>query len=101
MEESDVETIIQRARECYPGVSPRIISDNGPQFIARVFSDDGPQSIARAFNEFIRIRGVTNVITSPYYPQSNGSKIERWHRSDQVGVHPSWHTTLKWTMPFA
>ena len=34
MEESDVETIIQRARECYPGVSPRIISDNGPQFIA-------------------------------------------------------------------
>jgi transposase InsO family protein len=68
MEESDVETIIQRAREQYPGVSPRIISDNGPQFIAR------------DFKEFIRICGMTHVRTSPYYPQSNG-KIERWHRS--------------------
>ena len=68
MEESNVETIIQRARECYPDVSPRIISDNGPQFIAR------------DFKEFIRICGMTHVRTSPYYPQSNG-KIERWHRS--------------------
>ena len=68
MEEGDVETIIQRARERYPGVSPRIISDNGPQFIAR------------DFKEFIRICGMTHVRTSPYYPQSNG-KIERWHRS--------------------
>jgi putative transposase len=68
MEEGDVETIIQRALERYPGVSPRIISDNGPQFIAR------------DFKEFIRICGMTHVRTSPYYPQSNG-KIERWHRS--------------------
>ena len=68
MEERDVETIIQRARERHPGVSPRIISDNGPQFIAR------------DFKEFIRICGMTHVRTSPYYPQSNG-KIERWHRS--------------------
>ncbi len=68
MEESDVETIVQRAREKYPGVTPRIISDNGPQFIAR------------DFKEFIRICGMTHVRTSPYYPQSNG-KIERWHRS--------------------
>jgi putative transposase len=68
MEEGDVETIIQRAREQYPGVTPRIISDNGPQFIAR------------DFKEFIRICGMTHVRTSPYYPQSNG-KIERWHRS--------------------
>jgi transposase InsO family protein len=47
---------------------PRIISDNGPQFIAR------------DFKEFIRISGMTHVRTSPYYPQSNG-KIERWHKS--------------------
>jgi hypothetical protein len=64
---SDVETIIQRAQESYPGVSPRIIS-NGAQFIAR------------DFKEFIRICGMTHVRTSPYYPQSN-SKIERWYRS--------------------
>jgi putative transposase len=68
MEEPDVETIIQQALERYSGVSPRIISDNGPQFIAR------------DFKEFIRICGMTHVRTSPYYPQSNG-KIERWHRS--------------------
>jgi transposase InsO family protein len=68
MEERDVETIVQRAIEQYPGVSPRIISDNGPQFIAR------------DFKEFIRIYGITHVRTSPYYPQSKG-KIERWHRS--------------------
>jgi putative transposase len=68
MEEGDVETIIQRAREAYPGVTPRIISDNGPQFIAK------------DFKEFIRICGMTHVKTSPYYPQSNG-KIERWHKT--------------------
>ena len=68
MTEADVETILQRARERYPDARPRIISDNGPQFIAK------------GFEEFIRICGMTHVRTSPYYPQSNG-KIERWHRS--------------------
>jgi putative transposase len=68
MTERDVECIIQAARERFPGVTPRIISDNGPQFIAR------------DFREFIRISGMTHVRTSPYYPQSNG-KIERWHKS--------------------
>jgi putative transposase len=68
MAEADIETILQRAREQYPDARPRIISDNGPQFIAK------------DFKEFIRICGMTHVRTSPYYPQSNG-KIERWHRS--------------------
>ena len=68
MEEAEIETIIQRARERFPGEYPRIISDNGPQFVAR------------DFKEFIRICGMTHVRASPYYPQSNG-KIERWHRS--------------------
>jgi transposase InsO family protein len=68
MTETDVEVIIQRARESFPGYQPRIISDNGPQFIAR------------DFKEFIRICGMTHVRTSPYYPQSNG-KIERWHKT--------------------
>jgi transposase InsO family protein len=68
MRESDIETVIQRAREKFPGVSPRIISDNGPQFMAR------------DFKEFIRLCGMSHVRTSPYYPQSNG-KLERWHKS--------------------
>jgi putative transposase len=68
MTEVDVEQIVQRAREQFPGVTPRIISDNGPQFVAK------------DFKEFIRLCGMTHVRTSPYYPQSNG-KIERWHRT--------------------
>lgn len=68
MQEIDVEVILQRAREKYPDAKPRIITDNGPQFIAR------------DFKEFIRVAGMTHVRTSPYYPQSNG-KIERYHRT--------------------
>jgi putative transposase len=34
MTESDVELVMQRAKEKYPEVRPRIISVNGPQFIA-------------------------------------------------------------------
>jgi putative transposase len=68
MTEAEIEVILQRAREKYPEAKPRIISDNGPQFIAR------------DFKEFIRIAGMTHVRTSPGYPQSNG-KLERWHKS--------------------
>lgn len=60
MTEKDVEIILQRAREKFPEASPRIISDNGPQFIAK------------DFKEFIRLAGMTHVRTSPFYPQSNG-----------------------------
>jgi transposase InsO family protein len=68
MTEADIEQVIQRAREQFPGVTPRVISDNGPQFIAK------------DFKEFIRLCGMTHVKTSPYYPQSNG-KIEGFHRT--------------------
>jgi transposase InsO family protein len=67
MREADIEVILERAKEKYPEAKPRMISDNGPQFIAR------------DFKEFIRISGMTHVRTSPYYPQSNG-KLERWHK---------------------
>jgi len=68
MKESDVEIILQRAREKFPDAKPRIISDNGPQFVAK------------DFKEFIKVSGMTHVKTSPYYPQSNG-KLERYHRT--------------------
>jgi transposase InsO family protein len=68
MTEADVEIILQRAKEKFPNEKARIISDNGPQFIAK------------DFKEFIRISGMEHVRTSPCYPQSNG-KIERWHQS--------------------
>src|ERR1039457_7273764 len=34
MTEAGIEVILQRAREKYPEAKPRIISENGPQFIA-------------------------------------------------------------------
>jgi putative transposase len=68
MTEAEVEILLQQAKEKFPEARPRIISDNGPQFIAK------------DFKEFIRISGMTHVRTSPYYPQSNG-KMERWNKS--------------------
>ena len=62
MKEKDVELIVQKALEQFPGATPRLISDNGPQFIAK------------DFKEFIRLAGMTHVRTSPYYPQSNGKQ---------------------------
>jgi transposase InsO family protein len=68
MTERDVEVVLQKAKEKYPEATPRLISDNGPQFIAR------------DFKHFVRLSGMDHVRTSPPYPQSNG-KIERWHGS--------------------
>lgn len=68
MTEQDVEVILQRAHEKFPKAKPRIISDNGPQFIAK------------DFKAYIRIMGMSHVRTSPFYPQSNG-KLERYHKT--------------------
>jgi transposase InsO family protein len=68
MTEQDELVVLQRAREKFPNETPRIISDNGAQFLAK------------DFKEFIRVCGMTHVRTSPYYPQSNG-KLERFHGS--------------------
>ena len=82
MKEADIERILERAKENYPEARPRMISDNGPQFMAR------------DFKEFIRLSGMTHVRTSPFYPQSNG-KIERWHKSlKQECIRPLTPLTL-------
>jgi hypothetical protein len=39
MTEADIEIILQAAKEKYPEARPRIISDNGPEFIARDFKE--------------------------------------------------------------
>ena len=66
MQEYDVEFTLQKALEKFPGVRPRIISDNGTQFISKDFT------------EYLRFAGLTYIKTSICYPQSNG-KIERFH----------------------
>jgi transposase InsO family protein len=66
MTNADVQIVIERARERFPEAHPRIISDNGKQFTAK------------ELKEYLRFAGMTQVRTSPYYPQSNG-KLERWN----------------------
>ncbi len=62
MRGTDIEVILERAKEKYPEAKPRITSDNGTQFIAR------------EFKEFIRISGMTHVRASPYYPPNRTGK---------------------------
>ena len=70
MQEFDVQITLQRALEKYPGYKPRIISDNGSQFISKDFA------------EYLKQLGLQHIRTSFAYPQSNG-KIERYHRTLQ------------------
>lgn len=68
MTELDVEITLQKAKEKHPEEKPRIISDNGSQYISK------------DFQVFLKQSGLQHVKTSASYPQSNG-KIERFHRS--------------------
>ena len=72
MTQQQVQIAVERAREKYLGKKKggrtRVISDNGPQFIAR------------DFKSYVRQMGMDHVLTAPYYPESNG-KIERYHKT--------------------
>jgi putative transposase len=68
MREIDSEIVLQKARETYPEAKPRIITDQGAQFKSR------------EFKSFIAQWQASHVMTSPYYPQSNG-KLERFHQT--------------------
>lgn len=83
MKEREVEIILQRAKEKFPDARPRIISDNGPQFIAR------------DFKEFIRLSGMTHVRTSPFYPQSNGKQERMQGLIKQECIRPKSPQTVK------
>ena len=66
--EIDSEIVLQKARETYPQARPRIITDQGSQFKSR------------EFKSFLAHWQASHVMTSPYYPQSNG-KLERFHQT--------------------
>ena len=66
MTSDDVQIILQRAREAFPGQTPRMISDNGSQFIAR------------ETQQYLRTCDIQHVRTSPNHPQGNG-KMERFY----------------------
>jgi transposase InsO family protein len=68
MQEYDVQITLQKALEKYPFAKPRLITDNGFQFISKDFA------------EYLKLVGMQHIRTSIAYPQSNG-KIERYHRT--------------------
>jgi hypothetical protein len=59
---------LTKAKERYPYVKPRIITDNGSQFISK------------DFKELTSLLEIEHTLTSPGHPQSNG-KLERFHRT--------------------
>jgi transposase InsO family protein len=68
MPEIDAEIVLHKARKAYPEAQPRVITDKGSQFKGR------------EFKAFIAQWQASHVMTSPYYPQSNG-KLERFHQT--------------------
>ena len=87
MKQFDTQVVVQRALEKYSGEHPRIITDNGPQYIAR------------DFKEFVRLMQLSHVRTSPCYPQSNG-KLERWHGSiKRECIRPACPASLDEALP--
>jgi len=78
MTEDDVAIALQRAREAFPEARPRIISDNGKQFVSR------------EFKELVRLAGMTHVRISPGYPQSKDhasycTSIKPWEVNAESG----------------
>jgi transposase InsO family protein len=68
MTTGDVQIVIEKASEAQPDAHPRLISDNGGQFVSK------------EFKEYISQKNYTHVTTAPAYPQSNG-KQERFYRT--------------------
>jgi len=68
MTEYDIQLTIQQAKDKYPDARPRIITDNGSQFISK------------EFKSFIKNAEFSHIRTSINNPQANG-KIERFHRT--------------------
>jgi transposase InsO family protein len=68
MTTGDVQVVLEKAHEAHPDTTPRLISDNGGQFVAK------------EFKEYIGQKNYTHVTTAPAYPESNG-KQERFYRT--------------------
>jgi transposase InsO family protein len=73
MTTTDVEIVVERALAHLPHgtPTPRLISDNGAQYVSR------------QFKSYLRERDVSHSRARPYHPQSNG-KMERFHKSLKV-----------------
>ena len=69
----DVQVVIERALEKLPEEAPR----------PRIITDNGGQYVASEFKAYLRERDISHSRARPRHPQSNG-KIERFHKSLKV-----------------
>ena len=69
----DVQVVIERALEKLPKDAPR----------PRIITDNGGQYVASEFKAYLRERDISHSRARPRHPQSNG-KIERFHKSLKV-----------------
>jgi hypothetical protein len=85
MTQEEAQIIVQRGE--VSGETPRIISDNGPQFVAKDFKD------------FLRQVGMTHTLISPGYPQATakGTLV----RDAQVRVHAAQYAAVAGRCPAA
>lgn len=73
MKTGDVQLVVQEAVEkVQTSALADLLEKEGP----RMISDNGKQYKSKEFRELLGQHGLTQVTTSPYYPQSNG-KMER------------------------
>jgi transposase InsO family protein len=101
MTEADVEVIVQRAREHFPDVYPRIISDNGPPFVAKDFKE-----FIRMSGHRLTIRRATARLSAgTRHSKANASGPElpsRWQmRRDSSGTSSSTTIPTDCTAPSA
>ena len=68
MEGINADVLVMQTKEMYPEANPRLISDNGSQFVSR------------DFKELLAYLELEHTFTSANHPQSNG-KLERFHRT--------------------
>ncbi|MEO0263408.1 MAG: DDE-type integrase/transposase/recombinase [candidate division WOR-3 bacterium] len=83
MDQGSIKGVIQEALEKNPGKKPRIVHDNGSQFISK------------EWRKLIKEYGLEDIRTRKNHPESNG-KIERFHRTirealSEEGIRDYWH----------
>jgi transposase InsO family protein len=52
----------------------------------RLLSDNGPGYLARAFRDYLSLVGIRHILAAPFHPQTNG-KIERYHQTVKNDVN--------------
>ena len=91
MREADVEIILEAAKEKYPRAKPRIISDNGPQFIAkdfkefiRYFGNDARENLALLSAIERQVGALAQIVEERMYPAGRAADARGCAAADRA-----------------